>query len=182
MIILRPWELEHDQVTYLLLQGTMNHPKVTAVIGSGASAVTTLRALKNLASEPQKGVGVVWITRHGPEPYQLIDNDPLPQRRALYRLDENLNSTSFNQIHTLQTYFFSFSMGNKLSLGTDTADFVSFSYHGNSQILEVQDNSAGGVRLVLENAENGEISQLCVDNVISNVGYRYQSVASFVKN
>ena len=70
-------------------------------------------------------------------------------------------------------------MGNELSLGTDTADFVSFSYHGNSQILEVQDNSAGGVRLVLENAENGEISQLCVDNVISNVGYRYLSVGSF---
>ena len=106
MIILRTWELEHDQVAFLLLQGTMNHPKVTAVIGSGASAVTTLRALKNLASEPQKGVGVVWITRHGPEPYQLIDNDPLPQRRALYRLDENLNLGSFNQIHTLQTYFF----------------------------------------------------------------------------
>ena len=107
MIILRTWELEYDQVTFLLHQGTMNHPKVTAVIGSGASAVTTLRALKNLASEPQKGVGVVWITRHGPEPYQLIDNDPLPQRRALYRLDENLNSGSFNQIHThtLQTFF-----------------------------------------------------------------------------
>ena len=67
-------------------------------------------------------------------------------------------------------------MGNELSLGTDTADFASFSYHGNSQILEVQDNSEGGVRLVLENAENGEVSQLCVDNVISNVGYRYQSV------
>ena len=50
---------KHDQVTFLLLQGTTNHPKVTAVIGSGASAVTTLRALKNLASEPQKGVGVV---------------------------------------------------------------------------------------------------------------------------
>ena len=110
MIILRTIELEHDQVTFLLHQGTMNHPKVTAVIGSGASAVTTLRALKNLASEPQKGVGVVWITRHGPEPYQLIDNDPLPQRRALYRLD----SASFNQIHTLQTCFFFFQHGKRI--------------------------------------------------------------------
>ena len=74
-----------EQFTFLLPQGSMDHPKVTAVIGSGASAVTTLRALKTLASEHQKSVGVVWITRHGPEPYHLIDNDPLPQRRALYR-------------------------------------------------------------------------------------------------
>ena len=55
-----------------------------AVIGCGASAVTSLRALKQLAANGG-GVEVVWVTRHGTNPYKLIDNDPLPQRKALYR-------------------------------------------------------------------------------------------------
>ena len=67
-----------------VFQGSNDSPKVTAVIGSGASAVTTLKALQSLA-EKGGGVGVVWVTRHGPNPYHLIENDSLPQRHALYR-------------------------------------------------------------------------------------------------
>lgn len=57
-----------------------------AVIGSGASAITTLKVLS------QRGCEVVWITRTpiGKDPYNRVSEDPLPQRDSLYALGNSI--------------------------------------------------------------------------------------------
>jgi len=57
--------------------------KHTLLIGSGASAATTAMAITRLASE-ERGTSLTWIVRDGTNPYEPIENDPLPARHALY--------------------------------------------------------------------------------------------------
>jgi len=54
----------------------------TLVIGSGYSAVTTLRNLQRLRAE-EPDTEIAWLRRPGSEPYPLIPDDPLPMRREL---------------------------------------------------------------------------------------------------
>jgi hypothetical protein len=61
----------------------------TAVVGCGASAITSLSGLRTLAAE-RGGVGVVWVTQRTSAPYTVLDDDPLPQRDALNRLGNSL--------------------------------------------------------------------------------------------
>ncbi|EKX39015.1 hypothetical protein GUITHDRAFT_114893 [Guillardia theta CCMP2712] len=57
--------------------------KTVALIGSGASAITSLNALSSMANQGED-VEVVWIVRRGGEPYSRVADDPLPQRDLLY--------------------------------------------------------------------------------------------------
>ena len=63
----------------------------TLVVGAGYSAVTTLRALTDLAQEAA-GTRVTWLTRSGERPYTELPDDPLPQRDALARFGNQLAS------------------------------------------------------------------------------------------
>ena len=57
----------------------------TLVIGGGASAATSIAALAELASQAP-GTGAVWATRcRAEELMPEIADDPLPERRALFR-------------------------------------------------------------------------------------------------
>jgi thioredoxin reductase len=61
--------------------------KDIAVLGSGYSAITTLNALaklsETLVAEGKEAPSITWLTRRTGQPYELIDNDPLPQRVVL---------------------------------------------------------------------------------------------------
>lgn len=53
--------------------------KTTAVVGTGASAITVIARLKKLSEEGIGRVKIVWICRKGKEPYTRVQNDVLPQ-------------------------------------------------------------------------------------------------------
>ena len=57
--------------------------KHTLLVGSGASAATTALALTRLSAD-EPGTIATWIVREGTNPYEPIENDPLPARHALY--------------------------------------------------------------------------------------------------
>jgi len=59
--------------------------KRTMVIGAGMSAATTLRDLLELR-KTMPGTEVVFVTRSEADPYSVIDDDVLPQRKALCEL------------------------------------------------------------------------------------------------
>ena len=122
--------------------------KVSMVVGGGASAVTTLAMLQGVGRE-RGGVGVIWLTRRVGEPYSVIENDPLPQREALYKL------------------------GNNLAEGCQEKDFASFRYLGNSCVKEVRARTeTGEMEVVVESGNTGEEEVVVVDNLIGHVGYR----------
>jgi hypothetical protein len=60
--------------------------KRVLLVGDGHSAATALEALVGLP-----GTRVVWVTRRGePRPYPELDADPLPERKRLVRLANDL--------------------------------------------------------------------------------------------
>lgn len=68
--------------------------KKTVVVGAGASAITVINGLKKLSAEGGDEGGIVevtWAVRGGVEPYRRVENDPLPQRDALYSLGNKLS-------------------------------------------------------------------------------------------
>ena len=73
----------------------------TVVVGSGASAATSLHGLADLASR-NDGMEVTWIANK-PEPYRRIPDDPLPQRDGLYNFAQQLfnGQSKFKGIKTL---------------------------------------------------------------------------------
>ena len=54
----------------------------TLVVGSGYSAVTSLRQLAELRRQEGQPE-IIWLRRHPGAPYEIIDDDPLDQRRDL---------------------------------------------------------------------------------------------------
>jgi len=126
-------------------KGTEGQSRITAVVGSGASAITSLKGLETLAA-----CDVIWFTRRGNTPYQLVDNDALPQRDALYRL------------------------GNSLADGSNTHGFKSFSYKSHSHILAVRHVEDSMLEITYE--QEGKEATLRVHNLVANVGYRPDKV------
>jgi hypothetical protein len=75
--------------------------RTTAVLGAGHSAITTISNLRALArhqadeggggdAPPRANVNLVWATRRVDNLYQVIANDPLPQRVELNALGNSL--------------------------------------------------------------------------------------------
>lgn len=62
--------------------------KRTLVVGSGMSAITTVRNLASLR-ETEQGTSVIWMTRSETDPFTVIEDDVLPQRKALCELGNN---------------------------------------------------------------------------------------------
>mmetsp|Transcript_54361 Transcript_54361/g.101942 ORF Transcript_54361/g.101942 Transcript_54361/m.101942 type:complete len:437 (+) Transcript_54361:121-1431(+) len=62
--------------------------KRTFVVGSGMSAATTVRHLLELA-DTETGTSIVWSTRSETKPFTVIEDDVLPQRKALCQMGNN---------------------------------------------------------------------------------------------
>lgn len=115
--------------------------KQTLVIGAGYSAVTTVKSLEALAAR-EEGTRVFWLMRSEESPYDLIDNDPLPQRSELAEF------------------------GNAASKGLQPH----VSPLLGSYLYAIKPTGEG--RWKVEIQEGGETRTLEVDHIISNVGYR----------
>jgi len=61
------------------------------VIGSGYSAITTISSLLQLKTTAPH-TEIIWITRHKENPFSHIANDPLPERKRLTELGNNISS------------------------------------------------------------------------------------------
>jgi len=147
--------------------------KITAVFGSGYSAITTIHKLQELAAASSSIVTVHWCTRRGNNNneeggtplYEIIDNDPLPQRQTLSNL------------------------ANTLANPTTTSNNFTLVYHPHVQLESIISNSNCNVGrtntlvdLVLRNVQqdlNNSGSEVptyellqSVNTVIANVGYR----------
>lgn len=57
-----------------------------AVVGSGYSAITAISKMVKYADK------VYWLTRHVCQPYNLVADDPLPQRNELARLGNEISA------------------------------------------------------------------------------------------
>ncbi|KAJ1485880.1 hypothetical protein T484DRAFT_1791833 [Baffinella frigidus] len=64
--------------------------KTVAVVGTGASAITMINSLKEVAEQHKGVVKVEWVARGSNTPYQRVDNDPLPQRDRLYAMGDDM--------------------------------------------------------------------------------------------
>lgn len=122
---------------------------VIAIIGSGTSAVTSLKRLSEVECR------IVWITR-GPRstpPFTYIENDPLPQRHELYLYANNI------------------ALGVS---GASSVDYICNSDITKFEIIALPDGTSQiNISLVeRESTGDSEASVVTVDYVISNCGYR----------
>jgi len=115
--------------------------KRTLVIGAGYSAVTTVKLLDELANE-EEGTRIFWLMRSEESPYELIEDDPLPQRASLA------------------------TFGNEASKGfKENVSPLLGSY-----LYAIQPSENGGWQVEIQ--QGGETRKLDVDRIVSNVGYR----------
>ena len=122
-----------------------------AVVGSGASAITTLHMLRQQCTEVAEcSCRVVWITRRADAPYELVDNDPLPQRAALYTLGNDFATAD----------------------GTAAADGFQVDHRGGCNVVSLKCTEDSAITIELERAEGGARLSVTVNSVIAHVGYR----------
>lgn len=127
-----------------------------AVIGSGASAITTLAMLRAKSAASGAALSVVWVTRRAGPPYALIDGDPLPQRAALHQLGNELAATSG-------------------APGTPVATTgMCVDHRGGWQVAGLAQGAGDeeGITLQLEQSAGGAKDTVTVRHVIAHVGYR----------
>jgi len=120
--------------------------KRTMVVGSGMSAATTLRNLHELA-ETETGTSTVWLTRSAVAPFSVIEDDVLPQRKALCML------------------------GNRAAQG----DFKDIDYIGGSEVKAIEQTSDGRLRVTVQthNATAPRVEE--VDQFVGCCGFRPDS-------
>ena len=124
-----------------------------AVIGSGASAITTLHMLRQRCAELDAALRVVWLTRRTDAPYTLIEGDPLPQRAALYQLGNDLAAAS-------------------PPAEGPPAEGFQVEHRGGCHVVRLVPSEGGGVTVELEPSEGGERSSVAVRNIVAHVGFR----------
>jgi len=122
------------------------------VVGSGYSAVTTLNKLRELAlaSPGEVNLHVSWVTRTlaGVEPYERIKDDPLPQRRALAVLGNQLAS----------------------SVHCSLPENMSVKYFDSTDVKTMRADPVSGVHV--KAIRNGAKLELDADILVANVGFR----------
>lgn len=143
-------------------------PITTAVIGSGASAITTIKMIlernENLSTTGGAHSNILWITRVPSDeaPYQVIAGDSLPMRETLYSLANSLASAG--------------SAHARANVGGDTF----LQYKCNSNITKIEEVSQEGhdsssLRLTLqpcgEENSHSNLETFDVHEVIANCGY-----------
>lgn len=130
--------------------------KRVAVIGSGASAITSihnLQAIADAGGEAGGGLTVVWICRSVATPYTRVPDDPLPQRDSLY------------------------AKGNALSEG-GTSGRMKVEFYGGSHVTAFEQRDPEGqgpVIISLAKESDGELvpsETVSVDFAWSHCGFR----------
>ena len=121
-----------------------------AVVGSGASAITTLHMLRQRCEKSGGTAQVVWITRRAGAPYELIENDPLPQRAELHKL------------------------GNELAAAAADPAGAGFQvdHRGGCHVVSLERTEDDGVVIELELSDGGERTTVAAASVVAHVGYR----------
>lgn len=149
-----------------------------AVIGSGASAITTLALLKRqYTTGAQKSSPspsrVFWITRRAGAPYTLIPNDPLPQRAALQQLGNSLAAASNNANATDSS-----DIGPGAPAGEQPqakharSGELGVTHRGGFQVTALARRADGDFELQLQRAGSQSTDSVVVRHVFAHVGYR----------
>lgn len=115
--------------------------KRVLVIGEGFSAATTLEMLHEL-KQHERATQIAWLFRSPETPFEVIPNDPLPQRERLTTFANLASQAKIDGITPL----------------------------GNSSITQItplEENS-----FQIEILRNGYPQSFVVDKIISNVGYK----------
>lgn len=115
--------------------------KRVLVVGAGYSAVTTLRALRDL-KDHAPGTQISWLMRSEDAPYDVLPDDPLPQRVALATFGNDAAEGRIEGITPL--------------LG--------------AYVRELRPTAAGQLEVTIQSGA-GERT-FTVDRVVSNVGYK----------
>ena len=115
--------------------------KRTLVIGAGYSAITSLELLLTLQAQAP-GTELTWLVQGHEPPYEVLEDDPLPQRRHLAQL------------------------GNGAFIGQRDGVRVL----GGARVESLRRSPQGDLEVTLLAA--GQRQTLRVDRVIANVGYR----------
>ncbi len=115
--------------------------KRVLVVGAGYSAVTSLKLLHALkADEPSTHVS--WLVLGEDEPYEVLPDDPLPQRSALATFGNAAASGGVDGITTLRS----------------------------SRVEALRTLDDGALEVTI--SRGGSPQRFVVDRVVSNVGYR----------
>lgn len=120
--------------------------KRTLVIGAGMSAATTLRDLNQLAGN-EEGTSILWLTRSATAPFTVIEDDVLPQRKALCE------------------------MGNKAARG----EMEGISYIGGAAVKAIQQTPAGRLSVTIQRHDAKEPLVEQVDELVGCCGYHPDS-------
>ena len=111
------------------------------LVGAGHSAVTSLRLLEELRGEAPK-TRTTWVLRGDASPYQVLGDDPLPQRLALSRFGNDAAGGGVEGVEAV------------------VGGLVRAIAPGDGGALVVTLQVGGGTRVVE------------VDRIVANVGYR----------
>ena len=136
-------------------------PVTTAVVGAGASAITTIAALKELAIQEKRRVQVAWFTRKQVDelPYSVLPDDPLPQRKALYQLGNDLSKRQSS---------------DTINSEEDKDRFFELEYVPEAHISKIASKKNEEDRHFFELEFEQAQQQRCktVDNIIAHCGFR----------
>ena len=145
-----------------------------AVIGSGASAITTLALLRQQYTAGAAGVQasspsssrVFWITRRAGAPYKLVPNDPLPQRAALQQLGNSLAAGTNDRADSS-----GIDAGKPQPESFHSAE-LSVIHRGGFQVTALARQLDGDLKLQLQGTGNQHPDSVVVRHVFAHVGYR----------
>jgi thioredoxin reductase len=120
--------------------------KRTLVVGSGMSAATTLRNLNELAANEQ-GTSILWLTRSETKPFTVIEDDVLPQRKALCEMGNNAAAGGMKDIE----------------------------YIGGAAVKAIAQTDNGRLRITIESHTSKDPRVEEVDECVGCCGYRPDS-------
>ena len=136
-------DIEHYVPDVLGADRPVYEGKHTLVVGAGYSAVTTARALADLAGEVP-GTRVSWLMRGDEVPYEEFEGDTLPQRVSLVRFGNEVARGEVPGVRRLE--------------GED--------------VVEIREMDSGQMEVQISGGAQGGGQSVVVDQVVANVGYR----------
>mmetsp|Transcript_16047 Transcript_16047/g.37851 ORF Transcript_16047/g.37851 Transcript_16047/m.37851 type:complete len:428 (+) Transcript_16047:76-1359(+) len=114
----------------------------TMVVGAGMSAATVARDILKLAEE-DKATSLIWVTRKSGNPFTVIEDDVLPQRKALCELGNSAASGSLKE---------------------------NVKYIGSAGIRGIESTPEDRLRISIETVSGEAVEE--VDEFISSCGFR----------
>lgn len=115
--------------------------KRVLVVGAGYSAVTSLDLLLKLRQRSPQ-TALMWLIQGQEPPYEILEDDPLPQRKRLAKLGNDVFSGDVDGVQVF----------------------------GGGQIVQLEAREDGALDVVI--VQGGQLKRVVVDRVVANVGYR----------